>query len=117
MKAGNSERLNDLLISGLVAIPLIIAFCSAYVAAEHPAYVWDYGAYWGFFKNYGNLISSGAPHWLSQFRQEVSSLDYNPLAAVLLYPFYFVSGDGRTSYVIGICLLYLLPAVVVASLV
>jgi hypothetical protein len=117
MKAGNSERLNNLLISGLIALPLIIAFCIAYVAAEHPAYEWDYGAYWGYFKNYGNLISSGAPHWLSQFRQEISSLDYNPLAAVLLYPFYFISGDGRTSYVIGICLLYLLPAVVVASLV
>jgi hypothetical protein len=117
LKAGNSERLNDLLISGLIAIPLIIAFCNAYVAAEHPAYEWDYGAYWGYFKNYGNLISSGAPRWLSQFRQEISSLDYNPLAAVLLYPFYFISGDGRTSYVTGICLLYLLPAVVVASLV
>jgi hypothetical protein len=117
MKAGNSERLNALFISGLIAIPLIIAFCIAYVAAEHPAYVWDYGAYWGYFKNYGNLISSGAPHWFSQFRQEISSLDYNPLAAVLLYPVYFISGGSRTSYVIGICLLYLLPAVVVASLV
>ena len=88
----------------------------SYVAAEHSAYVWDYGAYWGYFKNYSYLISSGAPNWFAQFRQEVGSLDYNPLAAVLLYPFYLISGDGRTSYVVGICLLYLLPAVVASRL-
>jgi hypothetical protein len=109
-----SERHEGLYVAALVAIPLIIAFCISYVAAEHPAYVWDYGAYWGYFKKYAHLISSGAP-WLSQFRQEVGSLDYNPLAAVLLYPFYLISGDGRTSYVVGICLFYLLPAVLVAS--
>ena len=114
MRPTFSERHEGLYIAALLAIPLIIAFCVSYVAAEHPAYVWDYGAYWGYFKNYSHLISSGAP-WFAQFRQEVGSLDYNPLAAVLLYPFYLISGDGRTSYIVGICLLYLLPAVVVTS--
>jgi hypothetical protein len=115
MRSTFSERHEGLYIAALLAIPLIIAFCVSYVAAEHPAYVWDYGAYWGYFKNYASLISSGDPNWFAQFRQEVSSLDYNPLAAVLLYPFYLISGDGRTSYVVGICLLYLLPAIVVTS--
>ena len=114
MRRTFSEQHEGLYIAALLAIPLIIAFCVIYVAAEHPAYVWDYGAYWSYFKKYAYLISSGAP-WFAQFRQEVGSLDYNPLAAVLLYPFYLISGDGRTSYVVGICLLYLLPAVVITS--
>ncbi|WP_271894158.1 DUF3488 domain-containing protein [Candidatus Phyllobacterium onerii] len=115
-KRSNDPQTRWLIIAVAMAAPLISAFVAAYVHFENPAYVWDYGAYWEYFKTYAHLISSGANGWPTQLGREIETLDYNPLASVLLYPVYLIGGETRTAYVIGICLVYLLPAAFVFSL-
>ena len=98
----------------IAAIPLISLFCWKYVSLEDPVYAFDFGAFWNFFQRYGALISS-SPTWWQTALTEIWNNDYNPSAVIPLYPFYRAFGDGRTSYIIAIALLYLLPATAIAA--
>lgn len=106
-----------ILVAALLAVAPIAALVTVYVEAEHPVYIWDFYTYWGRFKTYTYLISSGSPNWISQLLLDIDTNDYNSLASALLYPVYLIGGDGRISFVIGISLVYLLPAVVITTLV
>ena len=102
-------------ITAILTIPVIVMFCVWYVGTETPAYVWDYGGYWQIFQVYNGLIASGTPDWPSQIISAIWNSDYNPSAVIPLYPFYRLAGGGRTAYIIAIAVLYLLPAVIIAT--
>ena len=95
-------------------VPLISLFCWKYVSLEDPVYAFDFGAYWQFFKRYGALISS-SPGWWKTALSEIWNNDYNPSSVIPLYPFYRAFGDGRTSYIIAIAILYLLPTAAITA--
>jgi len=57
-----------------------------YVKQEHPVYIWDKALLEGIRTN-----------------------DYNPLPAVLLFPFYCLFGGARPAYISALILLYLYP--------
>lgn len=104
-----------LAIAALLSIPMLIAFCLHYVHIEDPVYVWDYRGYWVQFQEYGSQISRGSADWHLRLVGAIRDNDYNPSAAIPLFPFYYWFGGGRESYIIAVSLLYLLPTVVIAA--
>ncbi|MCJ8142807.1 hypothetical protein MKI84_07740 [Ancylobacter sp. A5.8] len=109
-------RIAPALVTVLATIPLIVGLCVIYVRAEHPAYVWDYGAYWQMFQLYGGLIANDTPGWTTRLLQEIATQDYNPFATVPLYPFFWAFGGERTTYLAAVTLTYLLPATLIATI-
>ncbi len=102
-------------VAFLLAAVVVVLFARIYVGMEHPAYLWDYGAYFHKFKDFGELIAQKG--WVSAFetlRQSVFSEDYNLSGVVPLMPIYAL-GDSRAVYVGGILALYLVPAAFVAT--
>lgn len=114
---GRHRPTSSFILAPLLSIPAIVAFCWAYVRVEHPVYVWDFGAYWHFFQNYGKMIAANTPGWFESIQHSIRESDYNPLSVVLLYPFYVVFGDSRTVYIAAVSLFYLLPTACIATLV
>ncbi|PBB64784.1 hypothetical protein CK228_31130 [Mesorhizobium sp. WSM4312] len=111
-----SEGNRQLILCALIAAPILIGVGAAYVNVEDPDYVWDYGAYWKIFQQYGTLIGSSAD-WVSIALGSIRNDDYNASAAILLYPFFALFGGSRTAYIVAIVLVYLLPATLVATIV
>jgi hypothetical protein len=113
----NNTRLEALSLSAmaLAVIPFVFWFCAKYVSVEHPAYSFDYGGYWEIFKRVGTLISNGSAGWASDFLTQIRNSDYNPAPVLPLYPSYLILGDERSSYLVAISLVYLLPTVVIAA--
>lgn len=100
------------ILIGLIA-PIAL-FCQTYVGLEDPVYPYDYGAYWGTFKRYGALIEAD-PAWWKAALSEIYRSDYNPASVIPLYPFYKMFGEGRTSYITAVALMYLLPTAAIAA--
>ncbi|WP_189434605.1 MULTISPECIES: hypothetical protein [unclassified Mesorhizobium] len=105
-----SEGNRQLVLTALVSVPILIGVGAAYVHIEDPGYIWDYGAYWKIFQQYGDLIGSGSD-WLHRALGSIRNDDYNASAAILLYPFFALFGGSRTVYIVAIILAYLLPAI------
>ena len=103
------------LLYACLSVPLIVILCIAYVHYEHPAYVWDLGAYWRLFKLYGGMITRHDPSWSTSLLASIRGDDYNASAIVPLLPFYFLFGGGRSVYICAISIMYLLPVVVLVS--
>jgi hypothetical protein len=101
-------------ICATAAVLLIPIFVFLYVRSEHPAYQWDWGAYWWTFQQYGQKIASGAG-WMTDLRNSVRADDYNAFGVIPLYPFYRLHGGGRGVYVVAVALTYLLPAMLVVT--
>lgn len=93
----------------------LAAFVHYYVAHEDPAYLWDWGGYFRFYQDYGAKITSGDWGWLPDLRSSVRSHDYNPTTVIPLSPFFAAFGDSRTGYILGIVLIYLAPAALIAT--
>jgi hypothetical protein len=108
-------RWRSALLYTCLSVPLIVILCIAYVHYEHPAYVWDLGAYWHFFKLYGGMIARHDPSWFTSVLASIRGDDYNPSAIIPLLPFYFLFGGGRSVYICAIATMCLLPAVVLVS--
>lgn len=96
---------------------LPLAFFAAYVAtvliyvnAEQPVYIWDFKGYWSIFQDYGKLFNATPLQGFNTVLKAIRLHDYNPLPSALLFPFYWLFGGGRVSYILGIALLYLFPA-------
>jgi len=101
-----------LLLTGsaaLVALPVIF-FVIYYVGQEQPVYYWDYYAWFSLYQTYGEKAASGQMSWFFHWLVTVFAANYNSTSIVPLIPFYFLLGETRTAYVLGIVLLYMLPA-------
>ena len=95
--------------AALVALPVIF-FVIYYVGQEQPVYYWDYYAWFSLYQTYGEKAASGQMSWFYHWVVTVFAANYNSTSIVPLIPFYFLLGETRTAYVLGIVLLYLLPA-------
>jgi hypothetical protein len=90
-------------------------FVCHYVLNEDPAYLWDWGGYFIFYKDFGERILSGDHSWLPDLLRSIRADDYNPSGVIPLTIFYAIFGKSRVGYILGIVLLYLIPTVLIAS--
>ncbi len=97
----------------IFTVVAVVALCMNYVHIEHPAYIWDYAAYWETFKRYSLWLSKSPLDAIISIIREIRKVDYNPTPILALFPFYLLFGDGRAAYIIGIAITYVLPASVV----
>jgi hypothetical protein len=111
---GRIKSTSAILLVILISVAVIIPIVHFYINSEDPIYVWDYGNYWRQFRSFGSMISSGAP-WLEEARISMRKDDYNPLAAIVLYPAYAIWGGDRSVYVQAIAVAYLVPAALLAT--
>lgn len=81
----------------------------SYLQREDPAYLWDWGAYFGMYQHFGDLIRN-QDQWMRDLLRSVSEDDYNLLPISFLAPFSIVFHDSRFGYICGISIFYLIPA-------
>lgn len=108
----NQLSMRAWILIGLIA-PIVL-FCQTYVGLEDPVYPYDYGTYWGTFQRYGALIAAD-PVWWKAALSEIYRNDYNPAPIVPLFPFYQMFGGGRTTYIVAVALMYLLPTAAISA--
>jgi hypothetical protein len=117
MRRSYAQRMtwHSALLYACMSVPIIVILCIVYVHYEHPAYLWDYGYYWGRFRFYGGMIARHDPSWSASLLASIRADDYNPSAIVPLLPIYFLFGGGRSVYICAVAIMYLLPVVVLVS--
>lgn len=90
---------------------LSMVFVIFYVKTEHPLYLWDFGRYYEFYFNYGELFRRDLNAFIVQFANSVYVEDYNALPIVPLLPFDFLFERSRGGYIAAIVTCYLIPVV------
>lgn len=93
---------------------LATLFAVAYVGSEDPAYFWDSGLYWSYFKILGSLVRSDLSEFASTIFVTIAVADYNVSGLLPILPVYLVAGNERAAYVAAICAFYVVPAALVA---
>lgn len=109
-------RERSIIIVVLASVFSIGFVCYFYVGAEQPVYTWDYGGYWRIYQRYAGLAISGN-HWLHEVLLSIRKDDYNPAATIPLIPVFYVFGGARLPYVISIAICYLVPTVILTTIV
>jgi len=98
---------------GFLYSGFFLVFCLGvaliYVKLEQPIYIWDFKGYWIMFMDWGKQFLESPVHGLKALLEGIRANDYNPLPAVLLFPFYCLFGGGRSAYISALVLLYLYP--------
>lgn len=92
---------------------LLASFVFRYVEIEHPAYLWDWGGYFDFYRNLGAIAKNDFQSAFHSVLKSIRSDDYNISSISLLLPFYFLLGPERVAYISGIVVFFLIPAVFV----
>lgn len=103
------------LLWGMACIAGASLFTFLYVSAEQPVYHGDFLIYNTVYKNLAHSFSEGWLEGLLDLRIGVGNDDYNPSAVLLLTPIHQLLGGDRVYYVMGVVLLYLAPATVIAA--
>lgn len=81
-----------------------------YVSAEHYIYYWDWAAYWSGYQQLGELAGQHPFAALKAVSASVRLDDYNLLQVAPLVPFELLGGPGRTSFIIAIANVGIIPS-------
>ena len=101
----------------VVLIVLTCIFVYKYVENESPVYIFDYSGYHELYKNFSNELVNSPIMFLKDVVSSIRNADYNCTPIVLLIPFYFVFKTSRIGYILGCCLLYVIPTIFLTAII
>ena len=104
-----------------LVLSLILATCvffvAGYLAEETPGYYWDYVTYYDQLREIRDEVGSGDwPRFLETLILTRGS-DYNLSPAIPLLPIYLIASLSRLTYILGLVIIYLIPATIVLVLI
>jgi len=92
---------------------ILAIVCSVwiFVVSESTNYSWDFSTHWNRFLELGAPLESGFLEGIAAVWHSIRYSEYNLLPALLLQPFYFIEADLRLCFILGISILFVLPAI------
>ena len=84
-------------------------FAYKYVKNEAPIYIYDYSGYYETYKGISKDFLNSKRKYIKEVISSVRNLDYNCTPIILLLPFYIIFKTSRMGYILGCCLLYVVP--------
>ncbi len=84
-------------------------FVYKYVKNESPIYIYDYSGYYETYKGFSKEFLSSKSKYIKEVISSVRNSDYNCTPIVLLLPFYIIFKTSRMGYILGCCLFYVIP--------
>lgn len=93
---------------------LTTAFVYMYVRNESPVYIYDYSGYHETYKGFSKILKESPGKFKKEVVDSVRLLDYNCTPILLLIPFYLKFGASRFGYILGSCLMYVIPTIILS---
>ena len=106
-----------IIFSLIITIFFIISttiFVYKYVKNESPIYIFDYSGYHEIYKIFSKELIETPVKYIRDVISSIRNSDYNCSPILLLIPFYLVFNTSRIGYILGSCLLYVVPSIILS---
>lgn len=107
-------RMKYYVVLAIIFAILTTVFVYMYVRNEAPVYIYDYSGYHETYKTFSKLLKESPSMFKKEVVDSVRILDYNCTPILLLIPFYLKFGTSRLGYILGSCLIYVIPTIILA---
>lgn len=96
----------------IIFLALTTIFVYKYVKNEAPVYIYDYSGYHETYKRFSNEFMTSKRAYIKDVISSIRNSDYNCSPIILLLPFYIIFKSSRFGYILGCCLLYVVPTMI-----
>ncbi len=108
-------RLSKASAFGIIITLFAIALTVHYMSLEENVYYWDYNGYWRPWQDFSSGFASRPFHSFLDIRHSVRHNDYNILPIAITAIFSILPVNSRLAYILSIVIVYLIPSVIMFS--
>lgn len=93
----------------------LLCFVFWFIGQEKTIYMYDYANYHRMFTNFGETFVYSKKAALYGLISSIRHHEYNLLQTVFLFPFYYLFGESRISFISAVAVIYSFPTIVLFS--
>lgn len=98
-----------------ISIIFVNVFVTIYILQEKYIYYWDFAGYWDRYSILGEMFAKSPHQAINSIVSSIQNDEYNLFPVIFLMPFYFIFGDSRLAYILGMGNLYLTVSILILT--